>query len=67
MRIIKEGIHPNEIVHQGTCTTCKTEVEFKRSEGEVVYDQRDGDYVKVACPICGGTITSNLRYEQVPK
>lgn len=61
MKILRKGKHPDETTHQGTCNRCRTEVEFLRSEGEVVHDQREGSFVKVACPVCGSPIYSDLR------
>lgn len=65
MRVIKEGQRPDAFVHHGTCYTCKTEVEFKRSEGEITYDRRDGDFVTVTCPVCGGRIHSQITYRSL--
>lgn len=61
MRIIKQGSLPEDTIHTGTCNRCKTEVEFKRSEGRVVDDQRDGSFVHVSCPVCGNTIYSAIK------
>lgn len=60
MRVIKEGNKPELSIHLGKCSNCKTEVEFQRHEGIVTHDQRDGSYVTVECPICGGKIHSNI-------
>ena len=60
MFIIKRGKKPEDTVNRGTCNRCRTEVEFRRSEGEVTHDQRDGDFVSVDCPVCGHKIHSQL-------
>lgn len=60
MKILKEGKWPEDSVHSGTCNRCKTEIEFARSEGTVTHDQRDGDFVSVDCPVCGGRVHSAL-------
>lgn len=60
MRILSRGQRPEDTIHQGTCNTCGTRVEFTRAEGEITYDQRDGDFVRVNCPCCGGGISSPL-------
>lgn len=52
MEIIKRGKHPDEQKYDGTCRNCKTEVRFKKSEAEYVSDQRDGDFLRVRCPLC---------------
>lgn len=61
MKILKKGRIPGDIIHIGKCTNCGTEVEFKRSEGEFIHDPRDGDHVKVACPVCQQPIYSHIR------
>ena len=62
MKILKRGTRPAESIHTGTCCTCNTEVEFARSEGKITYDQRDGDFVTVKCPVCGSSIHSQITY-----
>lgn len=52
VEIITRGQIPGERVHTCTCQTCKTVFRFKESEGEYSSDQRDGDAVKIACPVC---------------
>jgi hypothetical protein len=52
MKIIKQGTPPEDRVYRGVCHRCKCEVEFKRSEAEFVPDQRDGSFLRVACPCC---------------
>ena len=56
MEIIKRGTPPGEKLYTGTCRSCTTEVRFKRDEAEVHSDQRDGETVFVACPICHANI-----------
>lgn len=60
MQVLKRGQIPGERVHRATCSHCKSELEFKQSEGKVTYDQRDGDYVSVTCPVCNSLVTSSL-------
>jgi len=61
MEIIKRGTPPGEKIHEATCNSCKTEVRFKESEGKITYDQRDGNYVTVMCPVCNSLIYKALR------
>ncbi|AXV15107.1 hypothetical protein CYG48_04960 [Neorhizobium sp. SOG26] len=56
MKIIKQGKHPGEKVYRGTCRTCSTEIEFERHEARYQVDQRDGDFLQIACPTCGEDI-----------
>lgn len=60
MEIIKRGKIPEEKEAEGTCHNCGTVIRAKRSEGKTIYDQRDGDYVRLACPVCTQTITITL-------
>lgn len=50
--VIKRGLKPEDRVHKATCWHCKSELEFKESDGQVRYDQRDGSYIEVTCPVC---------------
>lgn len=52
MRIIKPGKPESERLFTGTCRNCGCQVEFKQHEGEVIRDQRDGDYIRLNCPTC---------------
>jgi len=60
MEIIKKGKLPDDIAYKGECHYCGTIVRFKRSEGHVVYDQRDGNSVSVCCPLCHNNIYVSL-------
>lgn len=59
MEIIKRGTPPEEQLYTGTCQRCSTEVRFKRGEASVHSDQRDGEIVSVACPVCPELIYGN--------
>lgn len=56
MRILQPGTWPLDPVYGATCHRCKTVVEFAESEGTVVIDPRDGDYVEAECPVCEGPL-----------
>jgi DNA-directed RNA polymerase subunit RPC12/RpoP len=60
MEILIRGTSPKEKTYDGTCLTCRTTVRFLAVEGKVTRDQRDGDYISVVCPVCGGKIHSAL-------
>lgn len=60
MKILKQGQLPENRVYQATCNNCKTEFEYRQAEAKVVYDQRDGNYLAINCPLCGRTCTQNL-------
>lgn len=61
MNIIKRGTPPEDRKYTATCRRCKTEVEFLLRETEYHSDQRDGDYLQVACPVCLDPITVAVR------
>lgn len=59
MKIIKRGKVPAERIHEGTCNTCKTQVEAKRSELTGRTCTWNDTLLSAACPICGTTIWFN--------
>lgn len=60
MKIIKQGKLPEEQIYHSVCNYCKTEFEFAEKEGKVVFEQRDGDYVAIDCPLCKRRCTHTL-------
>lgn len=60
MEIVYRGVEPRKIVYDGTCSHCKTRVRFEQWEGIITYDQRDGDFISVTCPVCGRKIDAPL-------
>lgn len=60
MEIIKRGSIPGEREHEVTCYRCKTVFRFKEHEAQKHYDQRDGDYLSIDCPVCDGIVTKNV-------
>lgn len=61
MKIIYRGVDPEDRLIQAECINCKTRVEFTPPEAEYVSDQREGDFYRVACPVCGKPITKTTR------
>ena len=57
MKIIKQGSLPEDRPYRSVCRRCNAEFEFLEKEGEVVFDQRDGNFVKIKCPCCGENCT----------
>ncbi|MNB99682.1 hypothetical protein D3C75_469750 [compost metagenome] len=56
VRIISIGKLPSEREWIGTCSKCKTVVEFLQSDATSSgNDQRDGDWAKLKCPLAGCT------------
>lgn len=52
MRIIEQGRLPESQTYEVTCRHCRTRFEFARGEAKHNHDQRDGDYLSIACPLC---------------
>lgn len=52
MKIIQRGVLPKDKVYRTTCVNCKTIFEFSDYEATKMFDQRDGDYLIVVCPVC---------------
>lgn len=56
MKILHEGVIPEERQYRGSCNRCKTIAEFGVADGKV--EKRDGfDTVVIGCPVCKGEIT----------
>jgi predicted RNA-binding Zn-ribbon protein involved in translation (DUF1610 family) len=60
MKIIKKGIPKDEIKSQWGCPKCGSIIESTASDGTVICDQRDGDYVVFVCPICECDVVVDL-------
>lgn len=57
MKIIKRGVVPGEKSVTTTCENCETKFKFLRQEATQRYDQRDGDYLEIHCPVCRKIVT----------
>jgi len=60
MIIIKRGTIPAERIYEATCRVCNTEVSFLQKEAKINYDQRDGNYLTIKCPVCESVIFKDL-------
>jgi len=65
MKIIRAGTPETMRIFEGECIHCHTQVEFYQHEGKVTYDQKEGDYITVVCPICGKNIYADYRKPKV--
>lgn len=61
MRIIKQGNLPEDRPYQTVCRNCNTEFEFLQKEAELVFDQRDGNFLKIKCPVCSNKCAVGVR------
>lgn len=53
VEIVERGLPRSDNKFQARCPDCQTLFNFKRAEAEFVPDQRDGDALKIKCPVCG--------------
>ena len=53
MKIIKQGQPTETRTYQCTCRECGTVFEFEHHEAKFVFDQRDGNFLQLPCPIYG--------------
>lgn len=55
MRIISEGVRPQDIEYLGKCYQCKTKYQFTEKDGSWNYDPsgREEPALLVKCPSCG--------------
>jgi hypothetical protein len=60
MEIIKKGQPKNEKTYHATCRDCGTRIKFQRKEAKETFDQRDGNYLTVKCPVCVENIHTGI-------
>lgn len=52
MKIVKKGVDPSLQLFRHECNNCKTIFEFIEWEAIQKYDQRDGNFLEINCPVC---------------
>jgi len=57
VQVIRRGVIPGARLHDATCRNCDSALRFPESAARRVFDQRDGDYFEVPCPVCGNQVT----------
>lgn len=60
MKIIKKGKLPEEREYMSTCRHCKTFFSFLKNEATYNYDQRDGDFLSIDCPLCKNKVIHSV-------
>ena len=60
MKIVARGTDPADIKITATCRNCTSVIEFVPLEAERVFDQRDGDFWRIKCPVCSKDITKSV-------
>lgn len=63
MKILQEGKLPQENQYKLLCHNCGTLFEFSQKEAEYVSDKRDGDFLKITCPLpnCNKEATVSMK------
>ncbi|WP_066795092.1 hypothetical protein [Sphingomonas soli] len=56
IEVISRGHLPENDQFEASCSNCKSTLRFLRSDGKLTFDQRDGDFLTVACPVCGTSV-----------
>lgn len=59
IKIIQKGQLPALKVYKVTCRYCTSVLEFTQQDGKIHYDQRDGDYIEILCPVCTSILNIN--------
>ena len=60
MKIIKKGKLPEKRVYRAHCPHCKTIFSFEKHEAKLEGDQRDGDFLRVKCPLCKNDVCISI-------
>lgn len=58
MKVIIRG-EVKEKAYQSSCKTCKSILEFLKSDGVILTDRNDL-VLKVRCPVCGGDVYTSV-------
>jgi hypothetical protein len=56
MEILHRGTLPEERQYEATCTRCYTKFRFAQHEASMSSDQRDGNALRIDCPVCRNTV-----------
>jgi RNase P subunit RPR2 len=54
--VLQVGQKPSERIYTAMCRSCDSQLRFKASEAKTTFDQRDGDFVSVECPVCSDRV-----------
>ena len=60
IEILEKGEPKSERKFTVGCRGCNSKLRYSKSDGVVVHDQRDGDFLKLDCPVCHKDINVNL-------
>lgn len=66
IEIISRGVPDSEKLAEFSCGDCRTTMRAKKSDGDYIFDQRDGDAIKFKCPVCKRDIWVNVKSFKIP-
>lgn len=52
IEVIERGNLPEDQPYDATCNHCRSKLRFLRKDAKFTSDQRDGDFLTIACPVC---------------
>lgn len=64
MKILERGTLPDNLLYKLRCRTCQTLFEFTQGEAELKPDHRDGNYLRIACPVCKAECTTRPKQKE---
>ncbi len=56
VEVLRRGALPSDKTYEATCRNCESLFRFARKDARMQYDQKDGDYLCIACPVCGAAV-----------
>jgi len=56
IEVLTRGIAPLDVTYEVWCQCCRSHLRFKRQDATPSSDQRDGDALKITCPVCTATV-----------
>lgn len=61
VEIIERGVPRGQPTFTTRCSGCDSKLKVSKGDGKLTFDQRDGDYVTVSCPVCQKSMTIDAR------
>jgi hypothetical protein len=56
VEVIQRGHLPENDQFEATCSRCRSQLRFLRSDAKLTHDQRDGDFVTISYPVCSNSV-----------
>lgn len=61
VEVLKRGEPPGGRVYETTCRVCHSDLRLQEHEAEYHHDPRDGDFLRIQCPVCARAVIVGLR------